>query len=126
MEVGIVFYQTENGYVHHLCHLHCFGNNHGNQFLRRGYDDNAINGQGLEHSQGNIASSGRHIHKHKVDVSPNNICPELFNHIGNHRTTPNNRVRFVGQEHIGTDDFNTTCRGQGHNANFVTASFLTT
>ena len=37
-----VFHQAKNGDIHHLRHLHRFSDDHGNQLLRRGDDDNAV------------------------------------------------------------------------------------
>lgn len=40
--IAHVFNNSNDRYIHHLCHLYGFCNNHRNQFLRGSYDHNAI------------------------------------------------------------------------------------
>ena len=119
MEVSVVFNQTENRNVHHACHFYCLGNNHGNKLLRRGYDDNAVNRQGLEDGQRYVTGSRRHINKHKVYICPDGIAPKLLYHAGEQRPAPNNRVRIILQKHIGRKHLQTAGSSQRQNTDFV-------
>ena len=69
-EVAHVLNQTDDGDVHHLRHLHGLLDDHADQILRRGDDDHAVDGQGLEHVQCHVARSRRHVDEHIVDIVP--------------------------------------------------------
>ena len=58
-----IFYNSQYRDIHHFCHFNRLAHDQGYQILRGGYDDDAVQGQGLEYGQGNISRSRRHIHK---------------------------------------------------------------
>ena len=60
-EVGHVFDDAEDGDVHHFCHFDGFGDDHGDEFLGRGDDDDACDGEGLEDGEGDVAGAGGHV-----------------------------------------------------------------
>ena len=49
LQVTHVLYQAKNRNIHLLCHLHSLCHDHGNQLLRRGYDDDAIHRKRLKY-----------------------------------------------------------------------------
>ena len=63
-------------------------------------------GDGLEHGQGHVAGSGRHIHKQIVAV-PQNIRPELLDHAGNDGTAPDHGVGLILQQEVDGHDLDT-------------------
>ena len=92
-----IFDDTNDRNIHHLCHFDSFSYDHRYQFLWGGYNDDAVNRDGLEYSQRNITGSRRHIDKHIIDIFPHYILPKLFHRAGNDRTTPNNRICSIFQ-----------------------------
>ena len=60
-----------------------------------GHDDDAVHRQGLEHVQGYVAGSGRHIHEHIVHVLPQHVAPELLHHAADDRAAPDDGVSLV-------------------------------
>ncbi len=98
--IAHVFDYAKNGNMHHVGHGHCLGNNHGNQLLRRGNYQNAIQRNRLKHRQRHVTRSGRHIDKQKINVFPKDVRPELRDHICNNRSTPNNGVCFILQHQV--------------------------
>ncbi|CAN4012882.1 signal peptidase I, partial [Dysosmobacter welbionis] len=109
-DIAHVLHQAHDGDLHHLCHLHGFLHHHAHQLLGRGHDHDAVQGNGLEHTEGHIAGSRRHIHEQVVAV-PQHVSPELLDHAGDDRAPPDDRVRLVGQQQVGAHHLNA---GFGH------------
>ena len=119
-DIRHIFHDAEDGHVHLLRHIHGFADDHRNQFLRRGHDNETVHGQRLEHRQSHIAGAGRHIHKHIIHITPDHIGPELFHGAANHGAAPDDGLIFFFKEQIDGHDFNAVL-GQGGNQAFVTA-----
>ena len=98
--VAHVLDDSEDGDLHEFRHVHGFADDHGDEFLRRGDDDDAVNGQGLEDCQGNVAGSRRHVHEHAVDVAPDDVGPELFYDAGYDWPAPDDRVGLPFHQEI--------------------------
>ena len=97
--IAHVLDQSEHRDVHHLCHVESLFDYHCDKILR-GRDDNySVDGQALENGQRHIAGSGRHINEHVVDITPDDLRPELLNNSGNDRSAPDDRrILFFEQE----------------------------
>lgn len=78
---------------------------HGNEFLRRRDDQDAVHGQGLEDCQRNVTRSRRHVDEHVVDVAPDDVSPELFYSTGNDRAAPYDRSGSVFEQEVHGHDF---------------------
>ena len=99
-EITHILNETENGNIHHLCHIHSLLNNHTDQILRRGHDDDALDGKRLENGEGNIAGSGRHIYEHIVNFAPVYIGPELLDNTRDNGTAPDNGCGVILQKKV--------------------------
>ena len=95
LQIGVVLNEAQHRNVHHVGHLHSFGNDHRHQILGGGNNDHTVDGQALEYSQGHVAGSGRHIYEHIVHVFPDHIGPELLHRAGDDRAAPHNRIGGV-------------------------------
>ena len=103
-EVAVVLHQTQHRHLHHIGHAHGLADDHGNQLLRRGDDDHAVDGQGLKHRQRHIARSGRHIDEHIVHVLPDDVRPELLDRARDDRPAPQHGVAGVVQQQVDGHD----------------------
>ena len=110
-QVAHILYDTDDRNIHQLCHLASLLDNHRNQILRRGHDDDAVHRNRLENSQRNIACARRHIDEHIVHLSPDYIAPELLNGSCNDRSSPDDRVVGVFQQQVNRHDLG-ALRGQ--------------
>lgn len=99
-----VFDEPQYRDMHHFGHFNRFFYYHADKLLRSSDNDDAIDGEGLEHRKGNITGAGGHIHKHEIDVFPVHIGPELAHRAGNNRAAPNNRVAFLREQQIDGHD----------------------
>ena len=99
-DIAHVLHQAHNGDVHHLGHFHGLLHHHAHQLLGAGHDDDAVHRQGLEHVQGYVAGSGRHIHEHIVHVLPQHVPPELLHHAADDGAAPDDGVSLVLQQQI--------------------------
>ena len=99
-DIAHVLHQAHDGDLHHLRHLDGLLHHHAHQLLGGGHDDDAVQGNGLEHAEGHVAGSRRHIHEQIVAV-PQHVGPELLDHAGDDRAPPDDRVRLVGQQQVG-------------------------
>ncbi len=104
-DIAHVFNDAQDFDVHLVCHLDSFFNYHRHEFLRGSDDDYAVQLDGLKHRERHVARSRRHIHKHIVHVIPHDVRPELFDHAGNDRAAPNDRIRLVVEEKVGGHNF---------------------
>ena len=98
--VGHILNDANNGDVHEGRHVDSLLHYHRNEILRSGYDNDAVDGQGLEHGQRHISGSRRHINKHIVDIVPDHIGPELLYGACYDRTTPDNGIGIVFKQEI--------------------------
>ena len=98
--------------MHHVCHLHRLGHDHGHQILGGGDDDDAIHRNALEHRQGHVAGSGRHIHEQIVHILPDHVGPELLHRARDDRAAPDHRVGGVIQQQVDGHDLDAGT-GQG-------------
>ena len=122
--IGHVFNDAEHGNIHHARHVHGLFNYHGNEILRRGNNNDACNRQGLEHRQGNIARSRRHVNKHEIDIAPDDIRVELFDCSRNNRAAPNDGVGIVFQQEVDAHNINARFAFAGENAVLVSESLF--
>src|SRR5699024_11738890 len=99
-QIAHVFNDADDRNVHQLCHFIGFFDDHRNQILWGGNDNNAVDRNGLENGQRNVAGAWRHIDEHIVYLAPDNIAPELFNGTCNDRTSPDNRIIGVFQQEV--------------------------
>ena len=102
--IAHVFHNAKDGNLHHFGHLHSLANDHADQLLRTGYNNDAIYRQGLEHGQRHIAGSRRHIDKQKVNVVPDHFLPELLDRTGNHGAAPHNGGFLIFQQQVDGHD----------------------
>ena len=65
-----------------------------------GHDDDAVHRQSLEHVQGHVTGSGRHIHEHIVHVLPQHVAPELLDHAADDGAAPDDGVGLVLQQQV--------------------------
>ena len=105
-EIAHVFDEAEDGDVHDFRHLQGLFDDHGDELLRRRDDEDAVDRQGLEYCQGDVARSRRHVDEHVVDIAPDDVGPELFYGAGNDRSAPYDGSRRVFQEYVHGHDFN--------------------
>ena len=113
-EMRVVLHHAQDLDVHHIRHLHGFGYHHGYQFLRTGHDDDAIHGDGLKDRQGHISCARRHIDEKKVIFSPDHIREELLYRIGQNRSSPDHRVRFIFKQQIDGHELDACSCFHGH------------
>lgn len=99
-KIAHVFDEAQDWDVHHFRHVQCFFDDHGNEFLRRCDDQDAVHGQGLEDRQRDVARSRRHVDEHVVDIAPDDIGPELLYCAGNDRAAPYDRSRCVFEQEV--------------------------
>ncbi len=110
-EITEIFNHTKDRDVHHLRHPNGLCNDHTDQILGRGDHNNSVYGKRLEYRQRNITGSWRHIHEQIIQFTPADIRPELLDHAGNYRATPQNRICFVFRQEIQAHNGNS---GAGH------------
>ena len=103
LQIAVVLDDAEHRNVHHLGHLDCLADDHGDQILRRGDDDDAVYRQGLEYGQRYVARAGRHVDEQEVYVLPYNVRPELLDGLRDDRTAVDDRVILVRQDQIDRD-----------------------
>ncbi|MPN22644.1 hypothetical protein SDC9_170027 [bioreactor metagenome] len=115
-EVGVILHQTDNRNIHHLCHFDGFPHNHGNQFLRGGDYQDAVNRNGLEDSERNISGSRRHVDEHEIHILPDDFRPELLDRIGQNRTAPQHGICLVFQQQVDRHDVNLCFGSNGKQA----------
>ena len=94
-EIAHIFYKAKHGHVHNLRHIHSLFHHHFDKILGGGDDDDARNGNTLEHGQGHVTRSGGHIDKEQIDVLPNNVRPKLHYRARNDHAAPNDGGRLV-------------------------------
>ena len=84
-----------------------FFDDHADELLRGGDDDDAIHREGLEYGKGDIAGAGGHIDEHEVHVLPVDIGPELADRPGNDRAAPDDGIAFLLQQQVDGHDLGT-------------------
>ena len=99
-QIAVVFHNTQHIDFHHLCHLISFTYNHLYQILRGRYDHDTFYRQRLEYCQRYITGSRRHIYEQIVQISPDHIGPELFYHICQNRSSPDDRFVFSRKQQV--------------------------
>ena len=99
-EAGEVLHHPEHGNVHHLRHTDGLFHDHGDELLRRGHDDDAVDRKRLKYRQRHIAGARRHIHEQEIHVAPDHIRPELLDNVCDHRPAPHDRVVAVLKQKI--------------------------
>lgn len=82
LDIAVIFDETEHGHVHHFRHFDRFGDDHGDELLRGGNDDDAVKRDGLEHRERCVAGSGGQVNKHIIDFIPDDVAPELLDDTG--------------------------------------------
>ena len=110
--VAHVLNQTKHGDLHHIRHVSCLLDDHGNQLLRAGNNDDTVKRDGLEHGQRNVARSGRAVDEQVVKVSPDGLRPELLDSARDDRASPDNGSGLVVQHQVDRHDLN-ACGGCG-------------
>ena len=90
--------------MHHLGHLDGLADDHADQFLRAGHDDDAVHRQRLEDGQRHIAGSRGHIDEEKVNV-PHNLLPELLDSARNDGAAPDNGGLGVIEQKVDAHNF---------------------
>ena len=105
-DVAHVLHDAQHGHLHHLSHVHGLGYDHADQLLGAGNDHDAVHGQALEHSQGHVAGSRRHVHEQEVHVLPDHIGPELLDRTGDHGAAPHNGVLLVLDQQVDAHHIN--------------------
>ena len=103
-DVAHVLHNAQHGHLHHLSHVHGLGHDHAHQLLRACHHNNAVHRQALEHGQGHITGSRRHVHEQKVHVLPDHIGPELFDGTGDYRAAPHNGVFLIFHQQVDAHD----------------------
>ena len=116
LEVAVVLHQAQHGNVHHLGHLDGLGDDHAHQILGRGDHDDPVHREGLEHSQGHVTGSGRHIHEEIVQLAPDDIGPELLDSAGNDRAAPDDGVGLILGEEVEAHHLHPALGGLGVDA----------
>ena len=104
LDIAVIFDETEHGHVHHFRHFDRFGDDHGDELLRGGNDDDAVERNGLEHRERCVAGSGGQVDKHVIDFIPDDVAPELLDDTGDDRTAPDDRGGLVRQEKVHAHD----------------------
>ena len=105
--------------MRHVCR---FADDHGDQVLRAGNDDNTVQRHGLKDGERNVSGSGRAVHQKNVHI-PNGLLPELLHRSGNQRAAPDHRLGFVAQEQIDRDHIDSGFAGGGDHAVLVAVNF---
>ena len=123
-QIAVILHDTKYGNPHHVSHFHSLAHNHGNQVLGGGDNDNAIHRNALEHGQGDITGSGRHIHKQIIHILPDDLGPELLHSTGNNGTAPHNGVSRIIQQQIDGHDLNASAAQTGIQAVFISTLHL--
>ena len=123
-KVAHVLHHAEHGHVHHLSHFDSLFYDHAHQLLRRGDDDNAVERDALKNRQRNIAGSGRHIHKHIVNIVPQHVAPKLLDGAGDHRRTPNDGVGLIFEQQVDGHHLNAGFGAHRQNAQLVADSLF--
>ena len=83
-----------------LAMLTAFFDDHADELLGRGDDDDAVDGQRLEHGQGHVTGTGRHIDEQKVNIFPDDISPKLFDRAAQNWAAPQNRIGRIFQQEV--------------------------
>ena len=103
--VAHIFDQTQNGHMHHLGHLDGLADDHADQLLRAGYDNDAVHRQRLKDSQRHIAGSRGHINEQEINI-PHDLLPELLDSTGNDGAAPDHGGLGVIEQQIDAHDLN--------------------
>ena len=119
-----VLHDAQHRHIHGIGHVVRLADNQRNQVLGRGDDDDAIDRNGLEHGQRNIAGSGWHVEKEKVEVSPQYICPKLLDRVGDDGATPDDWRIFLFQKQVDGHDPNIVVRSLRENTKLVARGFF--
>ena len=106
LQITVVLNQPQNRDVHHTRHVNRFLDDHRDQLLRTGDNNNTGDRQALEHRQRHITRPRRHIDKHIVNFIPGNVSPKLFDNAGDERTSPKHRLRRIIEQEINAHDLN--------------------
>ena len=117
--VAHVLDQAEDGYMHHLGHLDGLADDHADQLLRAGHDDDAVHRQRLEHGQRHVAGARRHVNEQEINV-PHDLLPELLDRARNDGATPDNGGLGVVEQQVDAHDFHAGTAGNRVDALAVT------
>ena len=117
--IAHVLHQAQHGDVHHLGHLHRLGDDHAHQLLGGGDNEDAVQGQGLEHGQRRVAGAGRHIHKHVIHVAPDDVGPKLLDGPGDDGPAPHHGGGLLLQQQVDAHHLDAGLGGHGVNAVFI-------
>ena len=98
LDIAVIFDETEHGHIHHFRHFDRFGDDHGDELLRGGDDDDAVERDGLEHRERCVAGSGGQVDKHVIDFIPDDVAPELLDDTGDNRAAPDDRGGLIRQK----------------------------
>lgn len=110
LDVAVILDQAEHRHVHHLRHFDRLRDDHGDELLRRGDDDDAVERDGLEHRQRRVAGSGRQVDEHAVHLVPDHVAPELLDDAGDHRAAPDDRRGLVFEQEVDAHDLDAALR----------------
>ena len=98
-DIAHVLHQADDGDIHLFSHLHGLFHDHGDELLRGGDDDDAVERDGLEHAQRHVARAGGHIDEEIVHV-PDNIRPELLDDAADDGPAPDDRISLVFKQQV--------------------------
>ena len=105
--------------MHHLGHLDGFTDDHADQLLRAGHDDDAVHRQSLEHGQRHVAGARGHVNEQEINV-PHDLLPELLDRARNDGAAPDNGGLGVVEQQVDAHDFHAGTAGNRVDALAVT------
>ena len=77
-------------------------------------DDDALDGEGLEHREGDVARSRGHVDEQEVEIAPGALAPELLEGACHDRAAPDHRVGLVLEHEVRAHDLDAADGLGGH------------
>ena len=111
-DVAHVLHEADDGNVHLLGHLHGLFHDHGDEVLRGGDNDDAVERDGLEDAQRHIARAGGHIDEEVVDI-PDHVRPELLDNAADDGAAPDDGIGLVLEQQVDGHQLHTCAAGAG-------------
>ncbi len=107
-EVAHVLDEPQDGHVHHLRHVDRLFDDHLDEVLRCGDDDDAAQRDALKDGERNVARSRGHIEEHDIDVLPQDVRPELDRRPRDEGAAPDDGVVVMLQQTVHGHELQTT------------------
>ena len=110
--IAHVLHKADDGNIHFFGHLHGLFHDHGDEVLRGGDNDDAVERNGLEDAQRHIARAGGHIDEEVVDI-PDHVRPELLDNAADDGATPDDGIGLVLEQQVDGHQLHTCAAGAG-------------